>query len=35
MIQTIGETDPTTRQMLVGIMTMEEQHADDMRDPLA
>ena len=35
MIETIGETDPTTRHMLVGIMAMEEQHADDMRDLLA
>ena len=35
MIQTIGETDPTTRHMLVGIMAMEEEHADDMRDLLA
>lgn len=35
MIEQIGETDPTTRQMLVGIMAMEEEHADDMRDLLA
>lgn len=35
MIEQIGETDPTTRLMLVGIMAMEEQHADDMRDLLA
>lgn len=35
MIETIGETDPTTRHMLVGIMAMEEEHADDMRDLLA
>ncbi len=35
MIESIGETDPTTRHMLVGIMAMEEEHADDMRDLLA
>ena len=34
MIFEIGDTDPTTRQMLVGIMAMEEEHADDMRDLL-
>jgi bacterioferritin len=35
MIEKIGDTDPTTRQMLIGIMAMEEQHADDMRDLLS
>ena len=35
MIEAIGDTDPTTRHMLVGIMAMEEEHADDMRDLLA
>jgi bacterioferritin len=35
MIAQIGDTDPTTRHMLVGIMAMEEEHADDMRDLLA
>jgi len=35
MIASIGDTDPTTRQMLIGIMAMEEEHADDMRDLLA
>jgi bacterioferritin len=35
MLEKIGETDPTTRHMLVGIMAMEEEHADDMRDLLA
>ena len=35
MIEQIGETDPTTRHMLVGIMAMEEEHADDMRDLLS
>lgn len=34
MIEKIGDTDPTTRQMLVGIMAVEEEHADDMRDLL-
>jgi bacterioferritin len=35
MIEQIGNKDPTTRHMLVGIMAMEEEHADDMRDLLA
>ena len=35
MLEKIGETDPTTRHMLVGIMAKEEEHADDMRDLLA
>jgi len=35
MIEAIGETDPTTRLMLVGIMAAEEEHADDLRDLLA
>jgi|SRR5450830_60299 len=35
MIKIIGDEDPTTRQILVDIMMMEEQHADDMRDLLA
>ncbi len=35
MIEQIGDTDPTTRHMLVGIMAVEEEHADDMRDLLA
>ena len=35
MIEQIGDTDPTTKHMLVGIMAMEEEHADDMRDLLA
>ncbi len=34
MIAQIGDKDPTTRQMLVGIMAAEEEHADDMRDLL-
>jgi len=35
MIAKIGDTDPTTKHMLVGIMATEEEHADDMRDLLA
>ncbi|MFZ6760334.1 ferritin-like domain-containing protein [Undibacterium sp. Ji50W] len=35
MLEKIGESDPTTRHMLVGIMAKEEEHADDMRDLLA
>jgi bacterioferritin len=35
MIEVIGDADPTTRQMLVTIMTVEEEHADDMRELLA
>ncbi len=34
MIEQIGDTDPTTRHMLVGILAMEEEHADDMRSLL-
>jgi bacterioferritin len=34
MIAKIGDTDPTTKHMLVGIMATEEEHADDMRDLL-
>jgi bacterioferritin len=35
MLDEIGESDPTTRHMLIGIMAKEEEHADDMRDLLA
>jgi bacterioferritin len=35
MLAKIGDSDPTTRHMLVGIMAKEEEHADDMRDLLA
>jgi bacterioferritin len=35
MILAIGDKDPTTRDMLVDIMAVEEEHADDMRDLLA
>lgn len=34
MIERIGDDDPTTRKMLVEIMAVEEEHADDMRDLL-
>lgn len=35
MILAIGDKDPTTRALLVDIMSVEEEHADDMRDLLA
>jgi bacterioferritin len=35
MIAAIGDKDPTTRKLLVDIMAVEEEHADDMRDLLA
>ena len=35
MIEAIGDKDPTTRSMLVDIMAVEEEHADDMRDLMA
>ena len=35
MIAAIGDKDPTTRALLVDIMSVEEEHADDMRDLLA
>ncbi len=34
MIEQIGATDPTTRHLLIKIMAVEEEHADDMRDLL-
>jgi len=34
MIEQIGQTDPTTRHLLIKIMAVEEEHADDMRDLL-
>jgi bacterioferritin len=34
MIQFIGDTDPTTRRMLEGILATEEEHADDLADLL-
>jgi bacterioferritin len=35
MIRYLGDDDPTTRRMLEGILAVEEEHADDMRDLLA
>ncbi|MFL6658851.1 MAG: ferritin-like domain-containing protein [Massilia sp.] len=35
MIAAIGDKDPTTKHLLIGIMAVEEEHADDMRDLLA
>jgi len=35
MIERIGHTDPTTSHLLIKIMAVEEEHADDMRDLLA
>jgi bacterioferritin len=35
MILAIGDKDPTTREMLIEIMAVEEEHAEDMRDLLA
>ncbi|WP_426176373.1 ferritin-like domain-containing protein [Massilia sp. TWR1-2-2] len=32
MIAAIGDKDPTTRDLLVRIMAVEEEHADDMHD---
>ena len=32
MIRFIGDTDPTTRRMLEGILAVEEEHADDLRN---
>lgn len=34
MIERIGDSDPTTRNLLVAIMAVEEEHADDMADLL-
>jgi bacterioferritin len=34
MIAAIGDKDPTTRNLLIEIMAVEEEHADDMRDLL-
>ena len=35
MIRYIGNSDPTTRTMLEGILAMEEEHADDLANLLA
>jgi bacterioferritin len=34
LVRYFGENDPTTRVMLEGILKVEEDHADDMRDLL-
>jgi bacterioferritin len=34
MIERVGDTDPTTKLMLIEIMSDEEEHADDMKDLL-
>ena len=34
MIQYLGDQDPTTSQMLKGILTVEEEHADELADLL-
>ncbi len=34
LIRYFGDQDPTTRQMLVGILAVEEEHANDMHDLL-
>ena len=35
MIRYVGDTDPTTRRMLEGILAKEEEHAEDMADLLS
>jgi bacterioferritin len=35
IIQYVGESDPTTRRMLEGILATEEEHAEDLADLLA
>ena len=34
MIQYLGDHDPTTSQMLKGILAVEEEHADELADLL-
>src|SRR5580658_6140375 len=34
LIRYFGDTDPTTRHMLVGILAVEEEHVNDMHDLL-
>jgi bacterioferritin len=34
MIQYLGDRDPTTSQMLKGILAVEEEHADELSDLL-
>ena len=35
MIRYVGDTDPTTRRMLEGILATEEEHAEDLSNLLA
>jgi bacterioferritin len=34
IIQYLGDQDPTKRRMLEGILAVEEEHADELADPL-
>jgi bacterioferritin len=34
LIRFFGDDDPTTRVMIEGILTVEEEHATDMQDLL-
>ena len=34
IIRWLGDDDPTTRQMMVDILRMEEEHADDLANLL-
>lgn len=34
MIQYLGDRDPTTSQLLKGILAVEEEHADELADLL-
>ena len=31
MIRYLGDTDPTSRRMMEGILAVEEEHAEDLR----
>ena len=35
MVDLIGDKDPTTRRMLESILSVEEEHADELKDMLA
>jgi bacterioferritin len=34
MVRYVGDTDPTTRRMLEGILAVEEEHAEDLANLL-
>jgi bacterioferritin len=34
IIQYLGDQGPTTRRMMEGILAVEEEHADELADPL-